>query len=509
VGERFHSRFAFALVTGAVAIWAAASCRSTVFTCRGGCAASCAAALGPGYTIEKQEIRVRFVSSPEPQIAIEADYQLKNTGNQPLHELELRLPGRRRFHYENPSARWDSSPTTLQASSENPRNATMALPESWTVSATHALHLSVEYFPATTEETPLSFSRDAFFLPAEGWSPELLPCHGVFASGGVPPEKWNFLVAVPDGFQIHTSGAQKKTVRNNGELVLLAEQGPKDPYPFVIAGRYSATDIGKGKEKIHLWTSKPQESAGLKRASEPLTRVTAAYDAAFGERGKESSQTWIVECPIVVGCFTNLTPVTARLLEEENQRTTAEMISPDTMVVDLSEGMTDLAASVAPSLASSWLGYAQNPGYFEQGPPLSLLPAFAAATGREAAAGTDTRAETIRRALRLIPEKREPRQPENDAVLRAKSFLFFYALQDQYGREAFRNAIRHVLYARQRKGFELSDLIAAFEQETHTNVAEFVRTWMKRRGVPEEFRAKYEERTAVADARAREKESKR
>jgi aminopeptidase N len=44
----------------------------------------------------------------------------------------------------------------------------------------------------------------------------------------------------------------------------------------------------------------------------------------------------------------------------------------------------------------------------------------------------------------------------------------------------------------------LSDLIAAFEQETHQNVAEFVRLWMKRPGVPDEFRDRYGETAATA-----------
>ena len=469
-------------------------------------AGGCATALGPGYTIEKQEIRVQFLPEPGPQIRIEADYQLRNTGNQPLDKLELRLPGRRRFHYENPTASWDSVALTARDSTENPRNSMIALPERWTTMSRHTLHLSVEYAPATAGETGLSFTKDAFFLPAQGWSPEFLPPPGLFANGGAPPKKWDLLVTVPDGFQIHTSGVQKKSARKGGELVARAEQGPKDPYPFVAAGRYNAADIGKGKAKMHLWTSKPQESARLKDVSDALARVIAAYDDAFGERGNESGQMWIVECPVVPGCFTNLNPSTAKLLgEAETRRTTSEMISQDTMVVDLSEGMPNLAASVAPPLATTWLGYGQNPGFYEQEPPLSLLPAFAAATGREAAVGTDTRVGAIRRALQLIPEKSEPHKPESAEVTRAKSFLFFYALQDQYGREVFRNAIRHMLYARQRRGFELSDLIAAFEQETHTNVAEFVRKWMKRSGVPEEFRARYKE-TAAATVHA-EKET--
>jgi len=166
--------------------------------------------------------------------------------------------------------------------------------------------------------------------------------------------------------------------------------------------------------------------------------------------------------------------------------------------VDLSGGTPKLAAAVAPSLASSWLGYAQNPGFYGQEPPLSAFPAFAASIGREAAEGADLRSETIRRVLRLIPEKTAAHHPEDRIVLRAKSFLFFYALQDRYGREVFRRAVRHILYARRERGLELSDLIAAFEQETNQNVAEFVRLWMKRPGVPDEFRARYGETAATA-----------
>jgi hypothetical protein len=306
------------------------------------------------------------------------------------------------------------------------------------------------------------------------------------------------LVAVPDGFQVHTSGLQKKSAQRNGELSVQTEQSHKDPYPFVIAGRYSTAQIGKGREKIHLWTRQQQDSAGLHEASDAFARVAETYDASFGERNRASEQTWIVECPVIANCFTNLNPVTAELLGAgENEPATAEMISQDTMVVDFSGGPPKLAASAAPSLAASWLGYGQNPAFFEQAPPLSLLPAFAASIGREAAAGAESRKETIRNALHLIPADAKPRQAESPAVQRAKSFLFFYALQDRYGREVFRKATEHMFYARRGRGFELSDLIAAFEEETHQNVAEFVRVWMKHPGVPEDFRARYEGTTAA------------
>jgi len=304
-------------------------------------------------------------------------------------------------------------------------------------------------------------------------------------------------VQVPEGFLVHTSGKQGKSSHRDGEMIVLASQGSNDHYPFVIAGRYTSAQIAGGKEKIILWARRAQDAAGLHGASEALARTMGAYESAFGARSKDTYTTWIVECPVTAGCFTNLNATTAELLGEEKEPLSAETVSPDTLMVDLSGGMPKLVAAATPSLAASWLGYAHNPGFYEQEPPLSALPAFAAAIGREAALGSDTRTETIRRALRIIPEKAEARGPEGATVVRAKSFLFFYALQDRYGKEVFRKAINHMLYARKARDFELSDLIASFDAETHAKTVEFVRIWMKRPGVPEEFRARYQEPAAA------------
>ena len=57
-----------------------------------------------------------------------------------------------------------------------------------------------------------------------------------------------------------------------------------------------------------------------------------------------------------------------------------------------------------------------------------------------------------------------------------------------------------MLDARRSSGFDLDDFIAAFDEETHDNTAEFVRLWMKHPGVPGDFRAKYENTSAKIDA---------
>ncbi len=465
------------------------------------CVVGCAAAPGPGYTIVNQQITVQFVPAPQPVIRIEAVYQLKNTGNQPITSLELRLPGRRRFHFLDPSALWDTTSLTFAASPENPRNALLSLPQPWTVSSQHTLHLSVEYQRPGSEETALSFTPDAFFLPAQGWSPELLPQRGILATGGVPPKSWNLIVRVPGNFLVHTSGQVKKQFAKNSrdatERTIRIPQTPKDGYPFVIAGRYIAATLTAGHEVVNLWTRSPQGPEALRQPSAALVRAIQAYDSTFGTRPKDSHRLWIVECPDVAGCFTSTTSNLSRLISEENEKTSAEMASQDTAMVDLSGGAPEIAAA-APSLASSWLGYGQNPGFFEQTPPLSALPAFAAARGREAVEGPQVRARVVRRLLRAIPANPQPCQPEADDVLRAKSLLFFYGLQDRYGQQVFSAALSHMLGARRGGGFDLDDLIAAFEQETHQNVAQFVRLWLKHPGVPEDFRARYESAAAAA-----------
>jgi len=466
--------------------------------------AGCTASLGPGYAIDKQEIHVQFTTGPQPVIHISAEYHLRNNGNQPLTSLELRLPGRRRFHFADPQVTWDSRSVALVASPDNPRNVAIPFSDPWTVNTEHTMSLVVEYHPYSageedSRENRLSFASDAFFLPAEGWSPQLIPARGAFATGGIPPDKWVLTVRVPQGFLVHTSGKQSKASRRGDEQIIRAEQRPSSGYPFVVAGRYSSTELKAGPETVNLWSRTAQAGGDLRPAADALVRTLQTYNSMFGNRTDDTHQLWIVECPVVANCFTSMASNYAGLISERNATPRGEMASADTVMADLSSGPPEIAAGAAPSLASSWLGYGQSPGFYEQSPPLSALPAFAAARGREAVQGPQVRTETIRRALQVIPTAAaDLRTPKDDAVMRAKSLLFFYGLQDRYGQDICNKALSHMLYARRSGGFNIADLIAAFEEEVHQNVAEFVRQWMKHPGVPSEFRTRYESSSTTA-----------
>jgi hypothetical protein len=483
--------------------------------------AGCTSSFGPGYIIDKQEIDVHFEPGPPAHVTIKSSYELTNNGTQPLSVLEIRLPGKRRFKTSNVELTWDGQSLNTEPSPDYSRNTLVKLPQSWTVSGRHSLHIAMNLeTPGPGESSFLGFTPDAFFLPAQGWAAELLPARGVFATGGAPPDKWNLTLYVPSGFVVHTSGDKIKTAKHGGETTVHARQRIVDIYPYVIAGRYVTKQIGSDRQKIYLWTRKKQDAGDIRAVSDSLTKTLGNYNLVFGARsvaepptgflgrhhtrGQNGLPLWLAECPVIPGCFTERNPLNAQVLGSKDEIRSGEMISLDSAMVDPGPGLKKMALATAPALAASWLGYGQNPGFHEQDPPLSAFPAFAAAVGDEALNGATARTETIRRALALVTQNAPSMGKESDAVVYAKSFLFFYALQDRYGQETFRKAVRHMLDSRRNSGFNLDDLIAAFDDEAHGNTAAFVRLWMKHPGVPADFRAKYESTSAQKNTSMKE-----
>ena len=358
---------------------------------------------------------------------------------------------------------------------------------------------------AATYRRAIAFSADAFDLPAESWTPALPQARGVFGFGGVPPQKWDLVVRVPQGFLVHASGVKKKHSATNVEMEFRFEQTAQDFNPFVVAGRYRETRQQlAGNQHVVIWSRAEVNSQDLQRAGESLSKTLATYDSLFGSRGKSKSPLWIVECPAAAGCFLQRRSLYSSLLYGAETGGSAEMISRDTVVIDPRVPQGQQEALAGPALAAGWLGYGQNPGFYEQQPPMSALPSFAAALAREVSSGTQVRTEIIQRALAQIPAGASRESNGDPTVSRAKSLLLFYALRDRVGPEKFQKAMQHMLYARQSRGFDITDLISALEEQSHQSVGPFVREWIKRPGVPEDFRAMYSQSTVRQDSLAQE-----
>jgi len=452
--------------------------------------AGCAASLGPGYLVQRQEIRVSFSPGPQPLLRIVAEYRLQNTGNQPLDSLDVRLPGRR-YRPGEFQVSWDANPLPNNVSPDNPRDTELRFAQLWKIGETHTLKFSYELASATGDDA-VGFSSDAFYLPSEGWTPQLPQARGLFGFGGVPPREWSLLVTLPANFLVHASGEGGKRSAKGSTVQYSFRQTSADLNPFVIAGKYvESRQVLAKNQVVYIWTRGKLDPAQLAGSGESLSRTLATYDALFGARPKSRSSLWIVECPESTGCVSQRETSYAALLYGSETTRSAELISQDSVLVDSRVGAGASETSAGPALAAGWLGYGQNPGFYEQQPPVSALPAFAAALAREAASGSAVHSEIIQRALAVVPDPAPVASDANPAVTRAKSLLLFYALRDKVGPDAFQKAIQHMLYARQRRGFNVTDLIASLEQESHQPVGPFVRQWIKRPGIPGEFRSRY------------------
>jgi hypothetical protein len=463
--------------------------------------AACANSWGPGYVVQHQEIHATFLPQPEPSIHVVAEYRLKNTGNQELHSLAVRMPGRR-FNPGSVAVLWDGASLQPSRSPDNSRDTLILFPAPWSIGDSHSIHLAYDLLSPSASLAP---SADAFDLPAEGWTPALPQSSGVFGFGGVPPKNWELVVTVPKVFLVHASGGKEKRSLRNSELEIRYQQTSHDLNPFVVAGIYHETrqDLA-GNQRVHIWTRSELQPQSLRQAGDALSKTLAAYDSLFGARGKSAPPLYIVECVPDTGCIPQRANTYSSLLYGPDSGTSAEMISRDTVLVKSENGASSPEALAAPALAAGWLGYGQNPGFYEQQPPMAALPAFAAALVRENNSGPAIRAEIIQRALAQIPARATRESNRDPAVSRAKSLLLFYALRDRVGSNNFQLAMQHMLSARRSRGFDITDLISALEQQSHQPVGPFVRQWLKLPGVPDDFRALYSQSAARTNSLAQE-----
>ena len=475
-------RFLLAALLAAAALWVS----------------SCAVPLGPGYFIEKQAVAVRFVPAPEPRIELSADYQLRNTGNRPLSAFELRLPPERQFRIASVSLAWDGHVIPFDRRSDPAGDIlSVQLNSPWAIKQFHALHLQYNIARGEAEKPQFDFATDSFYLPPRIWLAALLPPPGTFASGGAPPKSWVLSLAVPGDFLVHATGELKRQKQENSEGRFEFGQRTRDLLPFVVAGRYHQQEYRGSPCTVILW----KKNAFSRSEAEPLVRkvreIAKTYDGMFGPRGRHARPVWIADSPLPA----EWSGWTVRLPNESVGLADGALLTqppPDFGFIYVSESgqqafSQDVTRNfIATSLAKTWLSYGQGPGSSALTNPMAQLPDYAAAVSMEEPQRVVNRKQVIREALKRVPLW-NGRQPAKQAEMNAdESLLFFCALEDEYGREHLHAALRHMVQARRGKTYEVQDLIAALEQETHQEVGTFFRLWLKHPGVPEEFRARHE-----------------
>jgi hypothetical protein len=461
---------------------------------------ACSVPIGPGFLIQKQDLELRFVSSPEPHLAVRCTYQLINSGNRPLKSLRLLLPPAESFHRTATTAEWNSQSIGVQivtAAAATDRADTMELHwnDPWTPKQKGTLILTYELSTGLHLGTYLAVSPDTFFAFPESWKPALLPPKNLFVVGGVSPKRWRLSVRVPSGFLVHASGTAGKRSTVGGEWIYSFDQRLRDFAPFAAGGKYVEREFRSDGERILFWTLQPVDPRAAQNVATSIASRAHYYETEYGDGGKGDRTIRLIECVIPVenfGCGA----------------------LPETVFVDqawIARGLKDkeFYDDVNFELAYTWFGGVARVRFEEYPLPMDALAPYA---GWEAQAmeGGGARPSRIRCLLSDFDKRSASCKEKIILPLPAgalgcsyspawsKSGLLLFAIEDRIGRRSLHNSLKYMIQARRGQDVNLEDLIAALESETHQPQGEFVRKWLKHPGIPEDFRARYS--MAVAPA---------
>jgi hypothetical protein len=478
--------------------------------------ASCAVPLGPVYTVEKQSIAVRFVPGAEPRVEIRGDYLLRNTGKQPLDGFELRLPRGSVVRLEAVSTAWDGQAGLFEPSRDADGDILrLKLSAPWPLKQKHALHIEYDIVRGTPNTPQLDLAADGFYLPPDQWLAVLLPSHGAFGRGGIPPKEWTLTVRAPADFLVHASGESKRPKRQSRDALEFSQRTP-GLAAFVVGGRYFQQEYRGATTTVYVWKKNKFDKPEAQPLADAVHEIARTYEAMFGPRDKIPRSIWIADSPLPANRYGFVTPAGLGEVGGLPPAPSFAFIPMAASEKEVPSQGGDLR-EIARSLAWSWSGFGLNPGYQDQPEPLRSLPLYAASVALEAIEGPQGRTRMIQESLAEYDAKQSSRptvvqegSKKEVAVFTdgfanpLKTLLFYSALEDRFGRANLHKALRYMVQARRGRGYDLNDLIAALEKETKQNAAEFVRLWRKHPGIPGEFRARYLNQPAPAATSSKE-----
>ena len=464
------------------------------------CTAACAVPLSPAYRILKESREVRFVAGPPPELRIRARFTLQNSGNSDLTFIDVNLPderayGRKTLRVETNGR--EVAPVNLPAEyqEEQPNARRIPLDSPWGRKQTR--ELAIEYAFASPENAGarITLGADDFHLGSRGWFPQPQPPKHVLAPYPRRPERVSYTVRVPGDFLVLGRGNPKGARKDGAEMEYRFELGKADLPPYVVGGRYAAWPPKRDRRSAVLWTAQP-----LKEDPEPAAeRITAAWqilEKEFGQLDRNIAGPHVVESSGVRGHFAG----------EEGPAAASfpggALVNPAAM--SLGVGSERFLEIVTHALARGWFGEEMYPA-----PDAVLgmgegLPEYATIVIEEARNGATARRQRILRYLREYDEAAKDAAETPLGVIRmtapiaqrrialAKAALFYVALEDACGEAAMRRGLAHMVSILRGQETSYGALRSALEQASGKNLAALFRVWLNDKGIPKEFRDRYQ-----------------
>jgi len=467
---------------------------------------ACAVPLAPGYKILKESREIRFTPGDMPEVRLNAHYTLKNSGTTNLEFIDIDLPDEKIYGRSDLRVEWDGRAATL-----------VSLPEEYHSSASSALRmafdsawkrgqvgeLAVEYgfrSPADIGDR-ITVGAEDFHLGSRGWSPALQPPKHFLSPYPRRPDVTTFTVVTPNGFQALGGGRLKGRKQSSGGTEYRFELQRNDLTPSLLAGRYVTSSSGAKASGIVFWTLEPLKE-DPRAAGEKIMTVWKALESDFGPLDKNIRVPHIVE--------------SATLREHvEGEAGPGAAAFPGGVLVNpalLSLGLDSdtFQARVTHALAHNWFG---DEVYFGRFTALGLgegLPEYATIVAEEAANGAAGRRRRVTEYLRDYDDGRNQAEenplgvsalsdpPQQRRIALAKAALFFVAVEDDCGEKPMRDGLRELITLLRGQEVDYDTLRSQLEQSCGKSLAGLFRVWLNDKGIPPDFRTRYEDPTASA-----------
>ena len=462
-------------------------------------APACLVPLAPGYTILQEKREVRYTSGSSPELKIRSEFLIENTGTTPLSFVDVKLPPEEQYGRRNTRVETGGREAALEQLPEEYRQDS---PDTWRIPLDTPLNrgekvlLAIDYdlsAPAG-QGWRITIGANNFHLGSRGWAAALEPPRHALSPKPKRPPKSSYTVRVPAGFQVIARGTLKKKQETNGEWVYTFELDQGDLAPFVVGGKYVETPPGADGDEPVFWTmSSP--AGDVSAAQKQLQQAWNTMKTEFGPSDRDAAAPLIVES-------TELRNGLGAAGSEAAGFPGGALASSELFAKGVDS--REFIEEVSLGLARDWFGDEIYP------PPFAVismgegLPEYATIVMAETRDGETGRRQRVEdylaryeAACRAGAETplglvRESDASEVKQIARAKAALFYVALEDAYGEKQVRAGLREMVSLLRGQEAGVDVMRSALEQSTGKNLAEFFRVWLYQKGIPEDFRARYE-----------------
>lgn len=434
---------------------------------------------------------MRFVPGNPPHLAIRAEYRLTNMGNSPLNFIAVGLPDEKGFGRSNLRAEVGGKGIVLQHEPTEPAGDwRIPFPVSWHQKEKIDLSLSYDLAAQPVSDPRIFVTANTFYLNDSGWFPTLMGFKAFLSPAVGRPDPATLSVTIPANFRVTASGRPRGNKKQNGEVThqFLIRKADFDPY--VLAGQYNEQRINSTNASIVFWTRKPFPVADAQIAASRVSSAYRFYATSFGSLSRPSI--FVIES----GDLRDSENKLSNVVSSPPPRT---VFSPIPVFIEPGADEPFPSFGIRRALAWTWFGHEIKPR-----PEAWVLAGGLADTAARASesARESRRRDDIGLVLDSYGRGTAVEKPiinlsvddpyEQIRLGRGKMILFYFALEDKCGQQNVTHAIAHMVYALRGQQYGYSDFRAALEQECHQNLSDFFDVWLQQKGIPADFRARYE-----------------